>query len=83
MGANVLVRGLVDLDNLQANVDINLDGMDEAAAKQVKDSIRHYESTDQFGSLFEVHIKNIPKFGGGSNWGRVRKGGGKGKGKGF
>lgn len=83
MGANVLVRGLVDLDNLQANVDINLDGMDEAAAKQVKDSIRHYESTDRFGSLFEVHIKNIPKFGGGSNWGRVRKGGGKGKGKGF
>jgi len=78
----VLVRGLSDLDTLQTNVDINQDAMDEAAVKQLKQGIRQFEQADRFGSLLEINICSITKFGGGSNWGKVRKGGGKGKGKG-
>jgi len=81
MGEKVLVRGKFDLEKLEASVDINMTEANAAQAKQIKDTIRHFEGTDRFGSLFEICISNVDKFGHGSNWGRVKKG--KGAGKGF
>ena len=81
MGQNILVRGKFDFEKLEAIVDINMAEVDLAGAKQIKDTIRQYEQTDRFGSLFEIGISNVDKFAaGGGIWGRSRKGKGAGKG---
>jgi hypothetical protein len=64
-----LLRGKVDLAELQTEVHVNLEHFEAAGADQLIASMKAFESRDRFGSLCEVTYMQVTEFRG-LAWGR-------------
>ena len=69
LGDKSLLRGKVDLTELQSEIHVNLDHFESDGADKVIASIRAFEQRDRFGSLCELAFHQVAEFKG-MNWGR-------------
>ena len=72
LGDKSLLRGRVDLAELQTEIHINLDHFEKDGADKVTASIRAFEQRDRFGSLCEITFMQVSEFKG-TNWGRLAR----------
>jgi len=60
------------MQNLEAEVHISLEHFEYTAAEQAIQSMKTFEKSDRFGSLFEVCHSNVERFQG-ESWGRQKR----------
>jgi hypothetical protein len=72
LNGDMLIRGKADLNNLEAEVHINLYRFAYLEALEIEQAMKSFDKADRFGSLLEISYSRAESFTG-DIWGRRRR----------